>query len=124
MRKQIAQENLDIGVDAIVLSGGFKWPEGLIPLTYNFGHVVDDLVGHAKDLQREGDKITAEIVLISRFEVLRKDLEESFGCSVACTQLQTRDGIPYERWDGPVEYASATIREVTWTQGVPWAGKA
>jgi len=117
MRHVVAYEGVDHGFGYILAPGSLKFPEGDVPVTWNFNHNDAEAVwGKASDFRREEDgSITAEITFNDEARDKALAIADVVGATFWATEVvkDKTQGID------PV-VTSAKIRSGALSMGIPW----
>lgn len=116
MRHVIAYEGVDHGFGYILAPGALKFPEGPVPLTWNFDHSNPASVwGHADDFRREEDgSITAEITFVDdvteKIDKICGDVGATFWANKIHRNIKT----------DPTTVVTGHIKAAYLSPSVPW----
>lgn len=116
MRYVIAIENRKTVPNQFLETGSVKWTGAILPVT---GEGRDDLYGFARDIERDGDLITAEIEW--KDPQAEEMVDKGFmACTIFAVNLRETHEADYKNR----VIHSCDIKFVYITMGVPWVGKS
>lgn len=119
MRYVIAIENRDTVPNQFLEPDSVKWAERELPVT---GEGRDDVYGVARDLQRDGDLITAEINWSDPQAEQMVD-EGYMACTIFARKVVETHDIINGQWVNR-HIKSCEVMAIYITMGVPWVGKS
>lgn len=123
MRYRFAREGITTVLDVHFEPGSLRWEEDKIPVTWQAGMQIGDLLGTASDLQREDDGwLTAEFTWNDNEKSVNLDaiLDKDVFMTVFCNEIVEQD----RRISGRVRrVSSARLRHIFATIGNPWIEK-